>query len=168
MILEAVKFIKLREKDFNAIRDLALKGWYFAYSHIPKKELNKKVCEYYSNENLGGYLKNIKKGADFFLLAFNKKNLIGFVHLGFKKGEAELFRLYIDPKLIGMGLGKKLLFLGENFLKKNKARKYFTFVNKYNKTGLNFYLRNGFKRNPKNDRDDFKKMDLWYIEKKLM
>ena len=161
-----ITFRQIRKKDFKHVHDLALDGWYFAYSHLPKKELKKLVDNYYSTKNLKLSLDSVKKGTGFFALAFDGKKLIGFCHVGLWKRSWELFKLYIDPNLIGKGLGKKLLSVGENFLKSKGCKKYFTFANKHNKIGLDFYMRNGFKRIKEKDEDDeFEKKALRYIEK---
>ncbi|MBI4176384.1 MAG: hypothetical protein HY518_04210 [Candidatus Aenigmarchaeota archaeon] len=71
-------FRQLERKDFKGIRNLALKGWYFAYSHLDRKELRKLVEEYYSDGALVKSLGNIKAGRQCFILAFEGENLVGF------------------------------------------------------------------------------------------
>jgi len=158
----------MESKDFQEIHDLALKAWIFTYTHINKKELKKLIDEYYSKDKLEKYLGNIKLKRQSFILAIENKKIIGFCNIEIKKNQGELLGLYIEPELIGKGFGKALLVKGEEFLKVNKIRKYFTFVNKYNKLGFNFYLRNNFTRLPEKDKDDeFEEKALWYIEKEL-
>lgn len=159
-------FRKIAPKHFTAIHDLALKGWLFAYKHLPKKELEKLVDRYYSARALSRDWKNAHAKRAFFVLAFEKKKLVGFCHVALRGKRGELFKLYIEPRLIGKGMGKKLLKRGERFLRAHRAKKYFTFVNRHNRTGIDFYLRNGFQRIPENDKDDeFGRKALWYIEK---
>ena len=164
-----LEFRQIERKDFSDVRNLALKGWYFAYSHIKKESLKKLVDKYYSHESLERAIKYIEEGAEFFVLAFEKEKLIGFCHVGLKEnGDGEIYRLYIEPELIGKGLGKKLLVLGENFLKSKGCKKLSAFANKHNKAGLDFYFRNGFKHIPEKDQEDeFEKEALMFIEKSL-
>ena len=161
-------FKKLARKHFAAVHELALKGWLFAYAHLSKKELEKLVERHYSARALERDLENSRRGKGFFALAFENKKLVGFCHVALRGKSGELCRLYIEPNRIGKGIGKKVLEHGEKFLQRNRVEKYFTFVNRHNRTGINFYLRNGFKRKPTKDKDDeFEDNALWHIEKKL-
>lgn len=164
-----LKFRQIEKKDFQEVHNLALKGWYFAYSHIKKESLKKLVDKYYSQESLESALGHIKDGVEFFVLAFDKEKLIGFCHVGLKENKGgEIYRLYIEPKLIGKGIGKKLLVLGENFLKAKGCKKLSAFANKRNTVGMEFYFRNGFRHIPEKDEEDkFEKEVLAYIEKPL-
>lgn len=164
-----IVFKPISKKYFQEIHDLALQAWNFSYKHIPKIKLKKLVDRYYSLGSLEQALSESKGEKQFFVLALENNRVAGFCHVAKKGPAGELCRLYIKPSLIGKGLGKKLLQRGEKFLKKRGAKKYFTFVNRHNKIGTGFYLRNGFKRNPKKDKDDeFEQKALWYIEKQLL
>lgn len=159
----------MREEDFKDIKSLALKGWYFAYNHLRKEDLKRLVDKYYSDSSLQDALQEIRSGKEYFVLALEVNKILGFCHIGFKEDVGQLFKLYIDSDLIGKGLGKRLLALGENFLKERGISTYFTLVNKHNEIGANFYLRNGFKHIPEKDEDDeFEPKVLMYIEKKLI
>ena len=163
-----ISFRNLVKEDFENVRKLALKGWYFSYSHLNKSELKKLVDTYYSDETLYIALEDMKTGKQFFVLAQDKNELLGFCNVSAKEGNGELLRLYIEPELIGKGLGKKLLDLGEDYLIKKGIEKYFTYVNKHNKIGYEFYLRNGFIRlHEKDMNDEFESKALWYIEKTI-
>lgn len=163
-----ITFRQIQKKDFQAIHDLALKGWRFAYRHLMEKDVKKLVDRYYSHKSLERSLSSAKKRTGFFVLAFEKNKLLGFCSVGIRKKRAELYRIYIEPKRIGKGLGKKLLLLAERFLKRKTPKKYFTFVNKQNAIGIGFYLRNGFKQIPSKDKDDeFEPKALLYMEKNL-
>jgi len=162
-------FRQAREADFARIKDIALKGWLFSYRHLPKEKLNALVNKYYSRKNLRNSLHRAKKGTDSLIVAELKGIIIGFCQVTVKWGTGELLRFYIDTIYIGKGVGKRLLLRSEQFLKSKKCKKYFTFVNKHNKLGINFYLRNGFSRvQEKDEEDEFKKgKALLYMEKKL-
>ena len=158
-----------QETDFPRIKEIALQGWLFAYSHLPAEKLITLVNKYYSKKNLRNSLHRVKKGTDSFVVGELKGRIIGFCHVTAKWGTGEMLRLYIETTYIGKGIGKRLLLESEQFLESKKCKKYFTFVNKHNKLGVNFYLRNGFNRiQEKDEEDEFKKGKvLWYIEKNL-
>lgn len=162
-------FRQAREADFPRIKDIALKGWLFAYRHLPKEELTTLVNKYYSKKNLRNSMHRVRKGTDSFVVVELKGQIIGFCQVTAKWGTGEMLRLYIDTAYIGKGVGKRLLLESEKFLKSKNCKKYFTFVNKHNELGINFYLRNGFSRvQEKDEEDDFKRgKALWYMEKKL-
>lgn len=163
-----ITFRQITRKDFKSVHGLALKEWYYAYSHLRKKYLKNLVDKYYSEKDLGHSFNDVKKGKQFFVLACRGNMVVGFCNLILRRDKCELLRLYIDPKLIGKGLGKKLLLLGKAYVKHNKRSKYFTLVNRHNKVGVNFYLRNGFKHLPEKDRnDEFEAKVLWYMHKEL-
>jgi ribosomal protein S18 acetylase RimI-like enzyme len=63
---------------------------------------------------------------------------------------------------MGKGIGKKLLQLGEKFLRTKKANRYVVCAHRKNRRALEFYVRNGFARTPRKDR----KGEV-YLEKKL-
>lgn len=163
-----IVFRQIKTKDFGAVHDLALKGWYFSYTHIDKKELKKLIDIYYSYNVLKKFLERIRLNAQSFLLAFDKGKLVGFCNCVIQNDFGELLGLYIEPTLIGKGIGKKLLIKAEEFLMNSHIKKYFTFVNKHNSIGINFYLRNKFKCIPEKDKDDeFESKSLLYIEKEI-
>lgn len=163
-----IVFKQIKTKDFDAVHDLALKAWYFSYTHINKKELKKLIDIYYSYNVLKKFLEKVRLNKQSFLLAFDKRKLVGFCNCVIQNDSGELLGLYIEPALIGEGIGKKLLIKAEEFLMNNKIKKYFTFVNKHNSIGINFYLRNKFKRIPEKDKDDeFESKSLLYIEKEI-
>ena len=94
--------------------------------------------------------------------------MIGFCNIAARGDKAELLKLYIEPDRIGKGLGKNLLKLGEEFIRSKGLNRYFTLVNKHNKIGVDFYLRNSFKHYPERDEDDeFESKALWYMEKRI-
>ena len=162
---------QLERRDFKRVHEIALKGWLFAYSYLPKDALKSIIDEYYSDGSLDFSLKRIENGTDFFAIAELNGKIIGFCHVTEEnqKGEAELLRLYLDLDYIGQGIGRQLLVHCENFLRDKACRKYHTFCNRHNKKGIEFYLRNKFVHIENKDREDeFKNGKvLWYLEKTL-
>jgi len=49
------------------------------------------------------------------------------------------------------GIGKKLLQLGENFLRCKMAERYYVYAIRRNRLALQFYTQNGFRRTPRRD-----------------
>ena len=86
------------------------------------------------------------KGADWFYVALEDGDVIGYAHVGKRRAGWELFRIYLLPRYIGKGIGKRLMQLCEKALKGKRANSYFLFVHSGNKLGKAFYLRNGFIR----------------------
>jgi len=168
--MKDLTFRQAAESDFNRIREIALKGWMFAYSHLPKDKLVRLVNKYYSVGSLTISLERVRIGTDSFIVAELDGKAIGFCHVTASIGIGELLRLYIDTSYIRKGVGKGLLLLGEKFLISKKCKKYFTFVNRHNRVGLDFYTRNGFVRAKKKDKEDeFKEGKvLWCMEKNLL
>jgi ribosomal protein S18 acetylase RimI-like enzyme len=163
-----ISFKQIRRSDFEHVRGLALKGWYFSYKHLKEEDLKALVEEYYSDESLEKQLNTVETGNQSFVLAFDKDKLVGFCSIVLKGKKGELLGLYIEPDLIGKGLGKRLLATGEDYLKSKSVSDYFTFVNKHNKLGIDFYLKNGFKHKPKKDKDDeFEPKVLMCMEKHI-
>lgn len=163
----SVSFRRLRKTDFFIVRDLARRAWIKAYAHIGAEKLEPLVEKYYSNESLGQSFEQQKRGYGIFLLAVRKKP-VGFCHVARQGRSGELYRLYVEPSLIGRGIGYQMLLRAERFLRKHNVRHYKTFVNHHNKRGLSFYLRNGFVRDARRDRnDEFEKKALWFFRKWL-
>ena len=162
---------QIEKKDFKRIHEIALKGWIFAYSYLPKEALRVLVDEYYSDNSLDFSLNRVENGIDFFVVAELNGKIIGFCHVTEenKQGNAELLSLYLDLDYIGQGVAKRLLMSCENFLRDKKCRKYHTFCNNHNKKGVEFYLRNKFVHVENKDKEDeFKNGKvLWYLEKVL-
>ena len=162
---------QIEERDFSRIHEIALNGWLFAYSHLPKESLRSLVDEYYSDESLAFSMKRVENGTDCFAIAEWSGKIIGFCHVTEenKQGQAELFRLYIDLDYLGQGIGRQLLVHCENFLRDKNCQKYITFCNRFNKKGIEFYMRNKFVHVESKDKEDeFKNGKvLWCLEKRL-
>lgn len=126
-----MKIQKAREKDASRIRNLK------------DKSLKKIVSKNYTKKQIEILIeKNSKKRIEdktMFLLTKNKR-LIGIVHIDLK--EKIVGSLYINPKYIKKGLGKKLLVHAEKYAKKNKIKKIKLYSTK---TALNFYKNQNYK-----------------------
>ncbi|HLC77306.1 MAG TPA: GNAT family N-acetyltransferase [archaeon] len=162
---------QIEKKDFSRVHEIALKGWLFAYGHLPKEALKSIVNEYYSDSSLTFSFNRVESGIDFFAIAELNGKITGFCHVTEENqdGEAELLKLYLDLDYMGQGIAKQLLVSCENFLRDKSCKKYHTFCNKYNKKGVEFYIRNKFIHVENKDKEDeFKNGKvLWYFEKIL-
>lgn len=50
----------------------------------------------------------------------------------------------MSAAIVGKGVGKRLLILGERYFREKRARKYHAYVYVKNKRAIEFYLRIGF------------------------
>lgn len=142
-----VRYRALRKADIPEIQEVALKAWTFAYRRysLSQRHIQNFVKTRYSRESFEKYvLPSVQKGNSQFILATDKRKIIGYANAGPGAWSWELYRIYLLPEYIGKGIGKKLLTLSEQFLRSKKARKYHCYVWKENKAGLDFYKRNGF------------------------
>lgn len=159
-MVEYRSFIK---EDADEVYAIALEAWRHTYKGIFDDEfIEKFVNENYAPKGLVSLVPNIESGKMFFDVAVDKSHIIGFSNIGDRGQGWELFRIYLLPAYIGKGVGKRLLRLGEAFLRSKDANKYFCFVHKDNRLGINFYLRNGFRHLPEKDKED-----EWCMEKIL-
>ncbi|MDO8661591.1 MAG: GNAT family N-acetyltransferase [Candidatus Woesearchaeota archaeon] len=141
-----ITYRKFVSKDVITVQALALKAWLFAYKSIyTKKNVIKMVLNYYSKNNLQETLIQIKKGKEQFIVAIEKTKLRGYAHIGKKNKTWELFRIYVDPKILGKGIGSGLLILIEQFLKSKGATKYCAHPHAKNPIAIQFYVKKGFK-----------------------
>ena len=143
-----IRYRTLRKRDVEQIQAVALKAWRHTYKNIYKpKTIRRYVSSYYSDESFANFvLPAIMKGADWFYVALEDGDVIGYAHVGKRRAGWELFRIYLLPRYIGKGIGKRLMQLCEKALKAKRANSYFLFVHSGNKLGKAFYLRNGFIR----------------------
>ena len=163
-----IEYKQISNAEIPAVHELFHAGWNFAYSFLPREELDTLVNKYYSEEKLSLHLEKALQGKEFFEGAFKKDKLIGFIMARHSGNDGHLIGIYLEPREIRKGIGTKLMGLTEDFLKENGVTKYSTFVNKHNKIGLNFYKKVGFTRDEEKDKDDeFEEKVLAYVEKEL-
>ncbi len=130
------------------VQKVALKAWMYAYRKIyTPKNIKKFVSRYYANERfLEVVFPAIKKSQACFHVALDRNRIIGYSHVGKSKVGWELLRIYLLPRYIGKGIGRKLLRLNERFLRKRGIRRYFVYAHAANRLSTSFYGRNGFVR----------------------
>ena len=168
--MNEIIFRPIQKEDIEAVFSVAKESWEFIYNGVFKeKYINYNLEKYYSKNFLLNQILEVKSGEQFFCVAINSSKIIGFCNIVQRNKEMELARLYLLPDCIGKGIGKKFLELGEEFVLVKGFKKYFCYVGKYNETGKNFYLRNGFKYVTSKDKDDEENNDYqFYMEKILV
>ena len=67
-----------------------------------------------------------------------------YYETGEKNLPMQLFRIYLEPEILGIGLGKMLLENVEQFVKQEKQDSYIVGVHERNVIGRKFYEKNGF------------------------
>jgi ribosomal protein S18 acetylase RimI-like enzyme len=111
------------------------------------------VSTYYSDENFQREVfPKLQKSEDWFYVALEGNSVVGISELTHTRKGWELLRIYVLPRYMGKGIGKKLLQLGEKFLALRKVRRYHVFAIRKNRPAVKFYIRNGFTRDPAKDR----------------
>ncbi len=148
-----IAYGKLRKNDASEVQKVALKAWKYTYRKIyTPRNIRKFVSRYYSNERFEKVVfPTIKKGHACFHVALDGNSIIGYSHVGKSKAGWELLRIYLLPRYIGKGIGRKLLCLNERFLRRKGIRRYFVYAHARNRLGILFYRRNDFVRMKRKD-----------------
>ena len=148
-----IRYRCLRKHDVKQVQSVALRSWSFTYRKIfSTKIIKQHVSTYYSAQSFEqGVFPRLRKGEDWFYVVLEDERLFGFSHITHTKTGWELLRIYLLPEHKGKGIGKKLLQLGERFLRRKRAREYCVFAYRKNRPAVEFYIRNGFTRAPGRD-----------------
>lgn len=163
-MIDKITFRPMRKDDASQIYQVALEAWKFTYRDIFEMHfIENFVNRNYAPEVSIKLLPRVEAGQLFFHVAVSKNTVVGFCNIGETPQGMELFRIYLRPAYIGKGIGRKLLELGEDFVRSKGYSTYFCFVQKDNEIGKRFYLKAGFAHIPEKDQDD-----EWYMEKILM
>jgi len=159
----AISYRALLPDDVNAVFEVARVAWQFTYATIfDAAFIDQFVSTNYAPDRLRALVPMVAAREMFFDVALDGSRIIGFCNIGLTPRGAELFRVYLRPAYIGMGVGSGLLERGEHFLRMRGAPSYHCFVHKDNELGKRFYLRRGFRHVSGSDRND-----EWYMEKAL-
>ena len=162
-MLKDVILRPIRESDAPTIHAVALDAWQYTYRTIFDQQfIENFVNQNYAPEAIVSLVPHLHSGTMYFYVAEHESKVIGFCHIGINQQAAILYRIYLLPAYIGQGIGRKLLEFGEMFLMEHGIDTYFCFVHKNNEIGKRFYLRQGFKHIPEQDRGD-----EWYMEKRI-
>ena len=148
-----IRFRRLKKSDVPQIQDVALKSWKYAYRTVyTPKNIRKFVSRYYSNDSFANLVfPAIRKNQSCFHVALDGNRVIGYSQVAKTKLGWELLRIYLLPRYIGRGIGKKLLHHTERFLKQNHAKAYFAYAHMGNRISLQFYRGSGFVRKKARD-----------------
>jgi diamine N-acetyltransferase len=150
--------------DAETVQAIAREAWHHAYPHLfTPRVIDDYIDEHYAPEQLRALVPELESGRQFFQVAVDDEQVIGFCHLGLTDRGAQLFRIYLRPPYVGQGVGRRLLELGEAFLRARGVERYFCYVNKGNLVGQRFYDRQGFRHLAEEDL-----WDCYYMEKLLI
>jgi len=130
-----MKIRKAKKEDLSEISKLILN----TLNKINAKEYEKKQFEI---ERKNHYVKELKKELEekIFFVLIDKEKIIGVIQLDLK--EKSIDRLFLNPKYIGRGLGKKLMIYAENYAKKKGIKKIILYPTDF---ALEFYKKAGYK-----------------------
>lgn len=167
MNMDKVEYRQFREEDAQDVLNVAKKAWNYTYKGIFRESfIEKYLIDYYSQQALCKLLPEIEVRKQFFCVAVNNLGVIGYSHIAPREQIMELCRIYLLPEYIGKGIGRKLVELGEEFIKSKGCRKYFCYLHKQNKTGKTFYIKSGFIHIPEKDLNTDEIEDChFYMEK---
>ena len=126
---------KARKEDITSISKLILN----TINKINAKDYKKKQLEIEKKQHSVEKLEEEIKINPFFILT-EKEKIIGVIQLDLK--EKRLDRLFLNPKYIGKGLGKKLMAYAENYAKKKGIKKITLYPTNY---ALEFYKKADYK-----------------------
>jgi len=144
---------RIRKKDVEEIRHVALKTWLFAYKNIYQpKNIRKFVLDYYSKENFEKDFNSISKGSSEFIIAIERSKIVGYIQVSKSKKIWEVTRIYVNPNDHNKGIGTLLIGKIESFLHGKRTTKFIIHPHRKNKIAINFYKKVGFVRDTKRDR----------------
>jgi ribosomal protein S18 acetylase RimI-like enzyme len=154
---------ELRRGDGASVQGVARETWRYTYKEIFRADfIDQFIATNYSPEALENLVALIEAGAMFFCVAVIQGSIVGFSNIWDRGQGMELLRIYVLPAYIGKGVGRKLLVVGEEFVRARGSNRYFCLVHQRNQRALKFYLRNQFRHVKSEDRGD-----EMYLEKLL-
>ena len=147
---------ELQQGDSDRIFNLAMESWKYTYKNIFSEDfIESYVNRAYRKESLENIFSFAKQGlTKFFVLLERKSETVsGFAQIGYDRfwesGEKtlplRLFRIYLNPQILGGGLGTLLLKKVEEFVRQEQQISYIVGVHERNTIGLRFYEKMGFK-----------------------
>ncbi len=151
------KVRELQKEDIESILALAMKSWKYTYKEIFSESfIDAYVKRAYKKESLLKIFNHTQQGYSKFLVLLEQDSdkLVGFAQIGYdnywKTGKKNLplrlFRIYLDPELVGKGLGQLLLEKVEDFVRQEGQTTYIVGVHEKNTLGLRFYEKMDFKQ----------------------
>lgn len=152
---ESYTVCSLVMEDLDKILPLALKSWKFTYKDIYTEDfIDTYVSRVYRKDSLSSILKQSTNDLTSFVVLVEQvtNSIKGFAQVGYekywehgdKKSPVRLFRIYLDPEILGKGLGELLLVQVEEFVRRENKNRYIVGVHEKNIIGLRFYAKHGF------------------------
>lgn len=143
-----IQIISATTAHIRAIRDIAERSWWPAYSQILKAEQIRYMLDtLYAEENIRG---QISSGSQQYLLLLEEGGpqgqALGFATYGAREGKPEVYKLhklYCLPETQGKGYGRHLIEAVTEKCREAGAQLLELNVNRYNKA-RSFYEKMGF------------------------
>ena len=126
--------------DLNKIVDLAKEIWIPSFeSYFTNEQLWSLFEGMYNTELLNQTLSN--PNYHYYFINYKKDRVIGYLALEFKDDSLKIDKIYVHPKLQGMGFGNRILsFLVEQY----KNKRIWLRVNRGNDGAVKLYEKHGF------------------------
>lgn len=140
---------KARIEDSKNVANLVKRGWQTAYKGLIDQEFLDSMNE---NEMTKKWTSNIfsqNKDDNIYVYEENNK-ILGIIRFGKandeeKINDAEIYVLYVEPKLKRNGIGSKLFNYAENYFIENNFKKLIIWCLKGNEPSIKFYKKMGGK-----------------------
>jgi ribosomal protein S18 acetylase RimI-like enzyme len=133
------------ENDIPAIRQMAEKTWWLAYSNILSyDQIRYMLHTIYAPQTLK---QQMKDNTEIFLIVRDEKGAQGFASYGQRPDDRSVFKihkLYVLPRNQGNGFGKALISEIQNRLRRSGLHTLDLNVNRFN-PAVKFYQKLGFK-----------------------
>lgn len=141
-----------RRGDIAGIQAVARASWHGAYREMFSPEsIDAFLASAYGRVSLRAAIGNRRAT---FLVAVDDGRVLGFCQFGDRGAGPELFRLYVDPRCWGCGVGRRLLSHVEMQLRACGVRRYFLTVHRRNERGILFYAKQGFAHDAARDQGE--------------
>ena len=141
-----------RGGDIAGIQAAARASWHAAYGEIFSADsIDAFLASAYSRISLRAALANRRST---FLVALHDGRVLGYSQFGDRGAGPEMFRLYVDPRWWGQGIGRRLLSHAEMQFGALGVKRYFLTLHRRNDRAKQFYTSHGFVHHEPRDRDD--------------
>lgn len=164
---------QFKDSDADEVYQVAKKSWQVTYNDIFSPEyIGKFVNQAYAPNSLRSTIPQIEAGWTRFWVAEDDNNVVGFAQVGYSstrlekedpKNEIYLYRIYLDHKYIGKGVGSALLNLVDNWGKSEEKDYYVCYCHNDNEIGKLFYSRKKFENVP--ERDNLDENEIFLLKK---
>lgn len=159
--------VRLRDfalADLPRLRDMVRRAWHATYHGIyTESYIDNFIDGVYTVEFHRSVLDAMERGRAYCKVAVREGEITGVINFLHSEHDSELMRLYLEPALIGRGVGSLLLEKAEAALRESGFESYHLYVHIRNMRGRRFYERKGLVAVPGKETDD----EL-YLRKRLI